>query len=271
MSEISSSAPTAGDLIRSLHALGMSYAAIGREVGRDSSLIVQVAKSESPSRGANLVHALTELRVTGAVSELPARRLRHDGHPVPVRAKGGGTTIPRGVRPTPGTIASQLAQRYTGPTPQTPLPRPAARSQPAHEPVPGHDQKSSRRPSVEVKKIGPATRLKFRFPKTKKAKGRDIAGAELKEQLERLRETEGSSKRASVQIIFEGRNGREGREIEIGGHGGYDLDKFIATYGTGDGQTFGRLHDIVLKIPGSPGRDPITSSDKIVGININVW
>ena len=68
---------TSQELILELRAQGFSNAEIGRRLGRDSSLIGQIAKGAKP--GANLQQALTELASGGAVKTPPFRRTSSHG------------------------------------------------------------------------------------------------------------------------------------------------------------------------------------------------
>lgn len=79
------------ELIESLIARGFSQRAIGRAVGRDSSLIAQIRKGAKP--GANLTPALAQLAATGKVESAPERRT----------TKAGGVAKVR--RPTKPSIA----------------------------------------------------------------------------------------------------------------------------------------------------------------------
>lgn len=91
--------PTSQDLILALRAQGASMAAIGRSVGRDSSLISQIAAGKKP--GANLYGALDSL--TKAPNPLDAIRYAAPvAAPRRVRASG----VQARTR-TPGRIATK--------------------------------------------------------------------------------------------------------------------------------------------------------------------
>jgi hypothetical protein len=77
---------TSQELILELRAQGFSNAEIGRRLGRDSSLIGQIAKGTKP--GANLQQALTELVSGGEVKTPPFRRTSSDGTLVPPAPRG---------------------------------------------------------------------------------------------------------------------------------------------------------------------------------------
>lgn len=79
----------AQSLVNKLRAGGMSYAEIGRRVGRDSSLISQIGRKGS--KGASLVPALQQV-AGGAGSVSVARRTTKGGATAKVR--GGVKTIP---------------------------------------------------------------------------------------------------------------------------------------------------------------------------------
>lgn len=79
----------AQQLVNQLRAGGMSYAEIGRRVGRDSSLISQIGRKGN--KGASLVGALQKVQ-GGAVSANAPRRTTKSGTTAKVR--GGIKTIP---------------------------------------------------------------------------------------------------------------------------------------------------------------------------------
>jgi hypothetical protein len=81
----------AQQLVNDLRAAGLSYAEIGRRVGRDSSLISQIGRKGN--KGASLVGALQGIQ-GGASSVNVARRTTKSGVTAKVRA---------GVKPIPGT------------------------------------------------------------------------------------------------------------------------------------------------------------------------
>jgi len=78
-------------LVNQLRGQGLSYAEIGRRVGRDSSLISQIARKGN--KGASLVGALTQIQ-GGAKSVNVARRQTKTGQVANTR---------RGVKSIPGT------------------------------------------------------------------------------------------------------------------------------------------------------------------------
>lgn len=73
---------TAKDTINKLKAGGMSYSEIGRKLGRDSSLISQIARGKK--KGSNLEGSLDDLAEKRSVRE-PARRLAKSGEAAKVR------------------------------------------------------------------------------------------------------------------------------------------------------------------------------------------
>ena len=91
---------TSKELILELRAQGLSNAEIGRRLGRDSSLVSQIARGAKP--GANLQQALTELVTGGQVKTPPFRRTSSDGTLARIRSKRGEEsvvpTVPRGQR-----------------------------------------------------------------------------------------------------------------------------------------------------------------------------
>lgn len=76
-------------LVNQLHAGGMSYAEIGRRVGRDSSLISQIGNKGN--KGASMVGALQKIS-GGATSVDVTRRTTKGG--VAAKVRGGVKTIP---------------------------------------------------------------------------------------------------------------------------------------------------------------------------------
>jgi hypothetical protein len=94
--------PSVGDMLRQLRGRGMSNKEIAGMLGRSPSMISQIASGKKP--GEAYREAVTELFTRGTVSKPPARRRDKAGHVVPVRAKGGGTTVPKR---TPGTFTER--------------------------------------------------------------------------------------------------------------------------------------------------------------------
>jgi len=86
--------PSVDSMLREMRAMGISVAEIGRMLDRSPRLVRAVISGEK--KGENLRSAVTELRERGTVSTPPPRRRAADGHVVPVRAHGGGTTTPTG-------------------------------------------------------------------------------------------------------------------------------------------------------------------------------
>ena len=76
-------AANAKDLINKLKASGKSYAEIGRALGRDSSLISQIARGKKP--GANLVGSLQEFSGGKSKPTSPPRRTKKSGGLAAVR------------------------------------------------------------------------------------------------------------------------------------------------------------------------------------------
>lgn len=89
--------PSVGDMLRQLRGRGMSNKEIAGMLGRSSSMISQIAAGKKT--GESYREAVTELFTRGTVSKPPARRKDKAGHVVPVRAKGGGTTVPKARTP----------------------------------------------------------------------------------------------------------------------------------------------------------------------------
>lgn len=73
----------AKDTINKLKAGGMSYSEIGRKLGRDSSLISQIARGKK--KGGNLESSLEDLAEKRATVREPARRVAKSGEPAKVR------------------------------------------------------------------------------------------------------------------------------------------------------------------------------------------
>lgn len=79
--------PSSRQYILDLLAQGNSYASIGRQLGRDGSLIRQISLGKKP--GTNLNDALGELSTTGQVRHVPYRRTTSAGGLAKVRGKKG--------------------------------------------------------------------------------------------------------------------------------------------------------------------------------------
>lgn len=95
-------------MLRELRGMGISVAEMARMLDRSPRLVRGVLSGEK--RGENLRGAVTELYQRGTVSAPPPRRRGADGHVVPVRAHGGGTTTPTGPstpRPAKGRFTEQ--------------------------------------------------------------------------------------------------------------------------------------------------------------------
>lgn len=89
------------DDIAALHALGWTDAAIGRAVGRDSSLIHQIAVGAKPGR--NLTPALDALRARGVAGPASAREAPRVAGPLPptprrTRASGQPARVREGAQ-----------------------------------------------------------------------------------------------------------------------------------------------------------------------------
>lgn len=116
-----------GELIAQLLANGYTYASIGRAIGRDRSLIRQVAVGSKPGR--NLTESLAQLARGSSSPVAPPRRLSRSGEPARVRGgrpAGAGrgraardvraevarrTELPSGARMADGFWGSQGASR----------------------------------------------------------------------------------------------------------------------------------------------------------------
>lgn len=85
------------ELIAQLLANGYTYASIGRAIGRDRSLVRQIAVGSKPGR--NLTASLAQL-AQGAAPAPPPRRLSRSGEPARVRGgrSSAGRTARRDVR-----------------------------------------------------------------------------------------------------------------------------------------------------------------------------
>ncbi|MFI8528481.1 hypothetical protein ACIGB8_28765 [Promicromonospora sukumoe] len=86
--------PSVDGMLREMRGLGISVAEMARMLDRSPRLVRAVISGEK--KGENLRAAVTELHQRGTVSTPPPRRRGADGHVVPVRAHGGGTTAPTG-------------------------------------------------------------------------------------------------------------------------------------------------------------------------------
>lgn len=81
------------DLINQLKAGGMSYSEIGRKLGRDSSLISQIARGKK--QGKNLETSLEDIRDKRAVKEPERRVNKQTGKPQALRKSKSAT--PKGL------------------------------------------------------------------------------------------------------------------------------------------------------------------------------
>src|SRR5215210_4966910 len=81
------------DLINQLKAGGMSYAEIGRKLGRDSSLISQIARGKK--KGSNLEASLEDIKEKRSVKEPERRVNKQTGKPQALRKSKQST--PKGL------------------------------------------------------------------------------------------------------------------------------------------------------------------------------
>ncbi len=193
---------TSQELILELRAQGFSNAEIGRRLGRDSSLIGQIAKGAKP--GANLQQALTELVSGGEVKTPPFRRTSSDGTLAKVRATKGHESVvppaPRGQRIR--TVTKSTAQPKT-----LPKKRPTGqRNLLSHQ--------ANRLPNGrELHRVT--------VPKTDRARNRS-AGSKVIADVVARAAAAGRRISGTVWAEVQRKDGTRDRiPVQIGGHGGY--------------------------------------------------
>lgn len=235
------------DLIQQLRAKGLSNAAIARAVGRDSSLIGQIAKGAKP--GTNLQGSLAELAQKGQVSTPPMRRTTSSGTLAKVRGRGGGESI------VPVAPAGQRVQTISRSTQQpTPLDKPApqgARNRLTYQ----HNTHYSGREQHRVT-----------VPKANQAANRKEGSGILQTAIARAA---AAGKRISGTVWAEVRRKDGARDkipVRLGGHGGYSAQDVRDAVDASRGGAFGWVDTQVRnRYPEFEG------NFVVVGIDLDVW
>lgn len=180
---------SAAELIAALKAdAGMSNREIGAVLGRDPSLVSQVARGKKP--GSNLVAPLAELYRTGTVTQGPPRR----------RTKSGAPAMVRGAKGEPGRAPSEVDARY--------------RQMP---------KRGTYRPEQTHYLRNGGRVYETHFPKSERAKGRPQGWKRVHRQLKSAaRRTYGAKKRPPMRVTFDVTYAN-GRQMRVGERGGYDV------------------------------------------------
>lgn len=240
--------PSSQELIADLRAQGMSYSHIGRQLGRDSSLIGQIAAGKKP--GTNLTAALTELATTGTITHPPQRRTSRAGGLA--RVRGGKANQGESVYPT-----APPGQRVPTATPSTAQPRPIPTTTPSgvrnrfkHTPhyMPGgrelHQVTAPIRKSAETRKAG----------------NQILAGI--------IDHAQAAGKRFTATVYAQiTRNGRTERiPVTIGGKGGYSAQNAADAVRSYNGDVLEWLDSQIQ------GRYPeFEGGFVVVGATVDIW
>ena len=238
---------TSQDLILELKAQGFSNAEIGRRLGRDSSLIGQVAKGNKP--GANLQQALTELVTGGEVKTPPYRRTTADGSLARVRATKGQESVlppvPRGqrVRTVTKSTAQPTALPKRKPTGQ--------RNRLTHQ--------ENRLPNGrELHRVT--------VPKTDRASNRSAGSKIIADVVGRAA---AAGRRISGTVWAEVRRKDDTRDripVQIGGHGGYSAQSIYDSIRANPDDSFEWVDGQIQ------GRYPeFEGGFTVVGFDLDVW
>lgn len=235
------------DLIQALQQQGFSNASIGRAVGRDSSLIGQIAKGAKP--GANLQGALNELAQSGQVTTPPLRRTTSTGTLARVRSHVGAESV------VPVAPVGQKVRTVSKSTQQpAPLDRPApagVRNRLSYQ----HDTHYSGREQHRVT-----------VPKANRAENRLEGSAIL---LNAVARAAAAGKRISGTVWAEVRRKSGERDripVRLGGHGGYAAQDVREAMEATSGGAFQWVDNQVSN------RYPEFQGDfTVVGIDLDVW
>jgi len=238
---------TSTELINALIAQGYSRAAIGRAVGRDSSLIGQIAKGAKP--GTNLNAALDQLLSTGEVQTPPFRRTTKAGTVAKVRARRGHEATvplaPKGQRIRTVTKSTQQPGQVRKPAPQ------GQRNRLTHT----------------VNRLPTGRELnRVTVPKSGRAENRQEGGNIAREAIARAAAT---GRRISGTVWAEVRRKDGTREripVQIGGKGGYSAQSALDAIDSTRGGAFAWLtNQVANRYPEYEG------GFTIVGFDIDSW
>lgn len=184
-----SSKLNAQELVRELRASGVSAREIADELQRDPRMVSKILRGEA--RGDAYVRTLQELVDTGHATTVPPRRRTKAGKIVPVRAPKGG--------PTKSVVPEDTGGRYVS--------------------QPKRGRFTSTSYLTEGGRLHDIT-----LPKTKNAKGRAKAGEEILSKVRAAaRDQRWSNKQVKFKLTY-----ANGRTMEVGAKGGYDVSRLLS-------------------------------------------
>lgn len=238
---------TSKDLILELQTQGFSNAEIGRRLGRDSSLIGQIANGRKP--GNNLNQALTELATRGEVKTPPFRRTSSDGTLAKVRATKGHESV------VPAAPPGQRIRTVTKSTAQPP-------ALPKRKPTGTRNQLSH-----QENRLPNGRELhRVTVPKTDRANNRSAGGKIMADVVARAAAT---GKRISGTVWAEVRRKDGSRDripVQLGGHGGYAAQSIHDALQSNPETAFEWLDGQIQ------GRYPeFEGGFTVVGFDVDVW
>lgn len=235
------------ELIHALRSQGHSYAEIGRRVGRDGSLIRQIANGIKPGR--NLQGALAEFNDTGEVTTPPLRRTTSKGTLARIRGRRGAEpVIPT---PPPG-------QRIRTITPSTAQPEQLRKTAPTGQRNTLDHQEHRMPGGRELHRIT--------VPKSNQSANRQ-AGSGIVAEIVAKAAAAGRRISGTVWAEIRRKDGTKDRiPVQIGGHGGYSAqsakDAIEGTPGGGFGWLTGQVDKRYPEFEGGY---------TVVGFDIDVW
>lgn len=239
--------PSSRQYIQDLLSKGETYASIGRQLGRDGSLIRQIGLGQKP--GNNLNAALSELSSTGTVTHPPHRRTTTAGGLAKVRGRHGDEAR---------TPAAPATQRI----------RPAAKASEQPEPLQRAAHKGRNLLRHEVNRHPNGMEYhRITVPKRTSSANRQ-QGNEIMHNLVEKARAEGRRFDATVWADIVRKDGTKDRiPIRLGGTGGYTAQSAFEGIDSHSGGGFGWLRTQIAK------RYPkgTFTSLTITGIDINTW
>lgn len=238
---------TSKDIIGELLSQGYSYAAIGRQVGRDGSLIRQIGIGAKP--GLNLQESLTQLASTGEVTTPPFRRTTSSGTIARVRGTRGAEAI----IPTP-----PVGQRVRTLTPSTAQPKALRKTKPTGQRNTLSHQHNQLPNGRELHRVT--------VPKNNQAANRK-AGSNIVADAVAKAAAAGRRISGTVWAEVTRKDGSKDRiPVEIGGKGGYSAQSVRDAVSSTTGGAFSWLTGQVDK------RYPeFEGGYTVVGFDIDVW
>jgi hypothetical protein len=203
--------PTAADLVGQLRERGVPVAEIARRLRRDPGMIRKIVRGETS--GAAYRAVLADWVTTGEPHAVPPRRTNAAGDLVPVRGKNNDD----------GTRTTVTPEDHAG----------------NYEPVP----KQSRYTKREYTWDDGQRRTQITLPRGSKAKGRAIANDAITDTVRATaRRQAHADQRASIVLTFEPAAGEtEGRTMELGGKGGYDISRLLKAINESDDDVIDHL------------------------------